>query len=282
MAILWRVYVLSQEFRERRKRSVVWFGWALCLLFIFAACAMPGRLYPVAPELQVELRGVQWPGEQSELRLNVVNRDVPSLFEVQRIRLADERRLRFRGTQLAVAGREFNSRYRVFLHYRVGSEDRVIWRSEYSRNEWTNPAELDCDLRRPARLGQPCRMRDSVEYPWRLVQGRETYEALCAACHGDEGRGGGGVQTKRDSAPSEEPAAPNLREIAKRRPGGFDRDEIAEWIEGSLVPRAHGSSKMPIWGERLSLEYERYSNADDLVGARLDPLIVYLMSIQEE
>ena len=62
----------------------------------------------------------------------------------------------------------------------------------------------------------------------------------------------------------------------------MDRDAVAEWIEGSLIPREHGSQKMPVWGERLSEEYWRYSNADELVGATLDPIVVFLLSIQGE
>ena len=38
---------------------------------------------------------------------------------------------------------------------------------------------------------------------------------------------------------------------------------------------------MPVWGERLSQTYSRYAEGDALVGARLDPIVAYLMSIQE-
>ena len=55
----------------------------------------------------------------------------------------------------------------------------------------------------------------------------------------------------------------------------FDRVEIAEWIEGRSTPMAHGSRVMPVWGERLSEEFERYSEGDDLIGATLDPVLAY-------
>jgi hypothetical protein len=38
---------------------------------------------------------------------------------------------------------------------------------------------------------------------------------------------------------------------------------------------------MPIWGERLSAEYERYAEGDALIGATLDPVLAYLESLQE-
>ena len=74
---------------------------------------------------------------------------------------------------------------------------------------------------------------------------------------------------------------PDLRLIAARRDGRFDRVEIAEWIEGRSTPMAHGSRVMPVWGERLSEEFERYSEGDDLIGATLDPVLAYLESIQK-
>ena len=37
---------------------------------------------------------------------------------------------------------------------------------------------------------------------------------------------------------------------------------------------------MPVWGERLSIEYERYPRVDALIGARLDPVLAYLRSRQ--
>ena len=37
---------------------------------------------------------------------------------------------------------------------------------------------------------------------------------------------------------------------------------------------------MPIWGRRLSDEYDRYAHGDEMVGAELDPVVVYLESLQ--
>ena len=39
---------------------------------------------------------------------------------------------------------------------------------------------------------------------------------------------------------------------------------------------------MPIWGEVLSVEYERYSDGEALIGAALDPLVSYLESLQRK
>ena len=37
---------------------------------------------------------------------------------------------------------------------------------------------------------------------------------------------------------------------------------------------------MPVWGEQLDRSYAAYSNADTMVGARLDTLITFLESLQ--
>jgi len=37
---------------------------------------------------------------------------------------------------------------------------------------------------------------------------------------------------------------------------------------------------MPVWGEVLSAEFKRYPDGDELIGATLGPLVVYLESIQ--
>lgn len=259
------------------RRAESWFAGALaCLWIVSGACAIPGRLYPVAPAVLGELRGAVEPGAESELRLSVTSREVPTLFEVQRVRLSQNGSFRFDPVKLAVAGREYSKVYHVYLYYRVGTRDRVIWRAEFSRRDVTGSIELDCDLDRPARLGQPCWVRDPLEHRWLVVNGERTFDRLCSECHGRSGRG------DRSTGSALLGVAPDLTQIATRRSRGFDRIEVAEWIEGSLIPREHGPQAMPVWGERLSAENWRFANADELVGATLDPLVVFLLSIQEE
>ena len=264
--------------------------WATCLagclvgiVIVSFACAKPGQLYRVAPEIQGTIVGTEPSDAEVELRLNIMSREVPTLFDVKTIQLSEAEaqggRFRFGSANLAVAGHEYSKVYRAFLHYRIGAEDKVIWRGEFSRRDLRGSIELDCDLRRPARLGQPCWVRDPLSHPWLVANGERTFNRLCADCHGRGGRGGRGQEA---SASTPGLAAPRLDQIAARRSHDFDREEIAEFIEGSQIPREHGPRSMPIWGERLSADYWRYSNADELVGATLDPVIVYLLSIQVE
>ena len=256
--------------RKRRRWVLVAIG---CMGF---ACALPGQLYRVAPEIRGEIGPRSAVGTEPTLRLSIMSREVPTLFDVKMLGLQPDRRFRFDSAQLAIAGREYSKVYRAFLRYREGAKDEVIWRAEFSRRDLADSIELDCDLTRPARLGQPCRVREPLRHRWLLANGEATFDRLCAECHGVGGQQGAQFVS------AVEPAAPDLRRIASRRKDGFNRDEVAEWIEGSLIPRGHGSLEMPVWGERLSDEYSRYSNTDELVGATLDPVLAFLSSIQTE
>jgi hypothetical protein len=95
-------------------------------------------------------------------------------------------------------------------------------------------------------------------------------------CHGIDGSGG--------AAPAKDPSgtpAADLRKIAARHGGRFDRAAVSEWIEGRSSPDAHGTRSMPVWGEHLSREYERYPDSQALIAATIDPLVVYLESLQQ-
>ena len=246
--------------------------------FVVAACVMPGRLYPVAPPLSGVVRG-PGAGEADTLVFRVVHDVSVELSTQDEVRLAADGRFAFEAPELEIAGHEYAKTYRIFLHHRPAKpapgEDasRVVWRARYSRLAMGGPIELDCDLARPVRQGQPCQVVDPLAHPWLVSDGERIYRRLCESCHGVAGRG-------LEPAPAP-PIPPDLTKIAARRGGRFDRVEISEWIEGRSAPEAHGPRRMPVWGERLSQEYERYRDGEALVGATLDPLVAYLESLQK-
>lgn len=245
------------------------------LLLLAASCALPGQRYAVAPAIGGSIRGADFAAVDAALRLDLMHRESPDLFDVQQTRLQSDGHFSFDAVALEVAGHEFSKYYRVFLHYRAGQEDRVIWRAEFSRNALSGQIELDCDLGRPPQHGQACWLKDASSHPWFISKGRETFSRLCARCHGDYTAGLDGIRARGEES------ALDLRLIAQRRNGRFDRSEIAEWIEGRSIPTEHGTRTMPIWGERLAADYGRYADADALVGATLDPVLAYLESLQE-
>jgi mono/diheme cytochrome c family protein len=73
--------------------------------------------------------------------------------------------------------------------------------------------------------------------------GARLYFNHCAACHGEDGEGGGPVATTMRVT------MPNLRTLAMRNGGAFPADAVAAYIDGRELTAAHGDRQMPIWGD---------------------------------
>lgn len=119
--------------------------------------------------------------------------------------------------------------------------------------------------------------------------GRYEYEAGCAACHGDDGKGGGPV------APSLTKAPANLTIIAKKNNNVFPLSAVYDTIYGIKAIVAHGSRDMPIWGFRyapslnpalIPKSTDKYSvptyEPEAVVRTRILAVIDYLNRIQEK
>lgn len=247
-----------------------WSRVGLCVAsasaLLFMGCLLPWEVYRVAPPISGRIDSPS-NGPSSELVLTIQHRENASLHSVQRVPLAPDGRFAFSPVDLDLAGREYSKVYRVRLGLDEGGRRRTLWRSEFSRRDATEAIVLDCALDREIAHGQPCRVRDPLKHRWLVELGASTFSELCSTCHGPEAAGLAGN-------------GPDLRGLAARNGGAFERDRIAEWIEGRSIPAAHGEREMPVWGERLSIEYERFPRVDDLIGARLDPVLAYLQSRQ--
>lgn len=112
------------------------------------------------------------------------------------------------------------------------------------------------------------------EHPDERAAGEELYREFCATCHGVSGRGDGPV------AESLKQQVPDLTLLAERNGGVFCAAQIHAVIDGRSMPRAHGTSAMPIWG----WEFYRYEGEDATRRRRaaelIDQLVDYLRSIQ--
>jgi mono/diheme cytochrome c family protein len=74
------------------------------------------------------------------------------------------------------------------------------------------------------------------------IEGKETFDAYCAVCHGADGRGNG------PAAPALKLPVPDLTTMTARH-GKFDALGIERTITGAdKMPVAHGTVAMPIWG----------------------------------
>jgi hypothetical protein len=259
---------------RRRGSRLRFAGMLVLLLWWVVGCAVPGRLYLAVPVISGSLRGDAILSSETRLRRVVIHRENPMLNQRSEVALSPTGVFSFEAVEFKVAGREYSKSYRVFLHIQNAKESRVIWRATLSRQALAGPIALDCDLDRPAPHGQPCWVREPTQQPWHVAEGKRTFERLCAGCHGANGSGKVSRGTPTDGRP------PDLREISLRRGGRFDRALVAEWIEGRSLPVSHGTRTMPVWGESLSDEYERYVEGDELIGAELDPVLAYLESLQ--
>ena len=101
------------------------------------------------------------------------------------------------------------------------------------------------------------------------IEGKETFVAYCAVCHGAEGRGNG------PAAPALKMPVPDLTTLAKRH-GKFDGAAIERRIMGDdQMPAAHGSMTMPIWGPVFKKSGDRNTTI-----LRLTNLVKYLDDLQ--
>jgi mono/diheme cytochrome c family protein len=110
----------------------------------------------------------------------------------------------------------------------------------------------------------PCKQLVSVE-------GKDTFAAYCAVCHGGDGKGQG------PAALALKGPVPDLTTYAKRHGGSFDAIAVQRAVSGAdKLPPAHGTVTMPIWGPVF-----RGTDVDRAVAKlRLENLVDYLKSIQ--
>jgi mono/diheme cytochrome c family protein len=107
--------------------------------------------------------------------------------------------------------------------------------------------------------------------PIASVDGKDSYAAYCAVCHGRDATGNG------PAAPALKVAPSDLTRIASRNGGKFDILKVEDLIVGkSKVPLSHGTPDMPIWGpvfHAMSLD-----KATETL--RVQNLVNYLKSVQ--
>jgi mono/diheme cytochrome c family protein len=77
------------------------------------------------------------------------------------------------------------------------------------------------------------------------AEGRRLYLRWCASCHGAGGRGDGAVAPALGEPPAD------LTRLAQRNGGEFSVVAVFSAIDGTTMPRAHGVSEMPVWGQVL-------------------------------
>jgi len=106
--------------------------------------------------------------------------------------------------------------------------------------------------------------------------GKSEYQAGCATCHGVDGKGKGPLSSQLTVMPAD------LTVLAKRNSGVFPVSAVYEVIDGRKAVTAHGTSEMPIWGDRYKSGSVLYPYVELSVRTRILAVIDYLNSIQEK
>jgi len=102
--------------------------------------------------------------------------------------------------------------------------------------------------------------------------GARLYFNHCAACHGEDGEGGGPV------AATMHIAVPNLRSLAMRNGGVFPAEVVTTYIDGRETRAAHGERQMPIWGDVF--RGAEQATAKRTVLRRIDALVDFISMLQ--
>ena len=103
--------------------------------------------------------------------------------------------------------------------------------------------------------------------------GRAAYFQYCSACHGPDGSGNGPVARTMRPRPS------NLRHLAVRNGGEFPAEHVRAAIDGRTAVAAHGTSKMPVWGQIFSHEAS-WESPERHTASQVQLIADYLRSIQ--
>lgn len=109
--------------------------------------------------------------------------------------------------------------------------------------------------------------------------GQREYVANCAVCHGITGKGDGPYMGLLDARVA------NLTDLSKRNGGVFPFARVYEVIDGTQVPKAHGTREMPIWGDTYKVRAAEYFvdvpyDPAIFVRARILALTEYLYTLQ--
>ncbi len=104
--------------------------------------------------------------------------------------------------------------------------------------------------------------------------GQKYFLRYCASCHGTNGAGDGPVAKSLTRPPT------NLRLLSDKYGSPLPAARLADLIDGRDAVRAHGTSEMPVWGERLYAlgEGERGELG---ISEVMGKLVAYLDTIQD-
>lgn len=106
--------------------------------------------------------------------------------------------------------------------------------------------------------------------------GEKLFVRYCAICHGKDARGDGPFAGLLRAKPAD------LTTIAARRGGQFPAEELTQMVDGRLVPPAHGTREMPVWGRWLGESLGPGAPHDEVARGEILAILTYLKTLQLE
>lgn len=113
--------------------------------------------------------------------------------------------------------------------------------------------------------------------------GQAEFMKNCAVCHGADGAGNGPILDFLKAAPAD------LTTISARNGGQFPFQAMYDTIADVDSNRAHGTSEMPVWGDRFNMdiiaqegEFGTGESGIPAARTRILELVFYLATIQQQ
>jgi mono/diheme cytochrome c family protein len=110
-----------------------------------------------------------------------------------------------------------------------------------------------------------------------MSYGEAEFLASCAACHGEDGRGGGPIAGDLVRRPAD------LTVLARDNAGAFPYYRVFAVIDGRYLVAGHGDREMPVWGRQFIEGDTRMfgpQGGELITTERIHELTSYIESIQ--
>ena len=104
--------------------------------------------------------------------------------------------------------------------------------------------------------------------------GKAQFDQYCASCHGEAADGKGPVAAELKTTPAD------LRKLHEKYGDPLPKPRLREIIDGRDMPGAHGTSTMPVWGEKLLADVPPSAGREPFKRGTILVILDYLGTLQ--
>ncbi|MGP6087502.1 c-type cytochrome [Antarctobacter jejuensis] len=113
-----------------------------------------------------------------------------------------------------------------------------------------------------------------------VVLGKTAFGALCAVCHGEDGKGGGEIAELFKIPPAD------LTKLSENEGGQFPFVRVYNTLARGMGKAGHGEAEMPVWGDyfvadSLADRGVKPGDAIAIASGRILAVTMFLSTIQE-